>query len=209
MFLGVFSTNAFAQTFNCTEVIGFSQVGQQNGGWYVTGGAFEFHVEDDEWQLLWQNGAGVDRWKNPEYAAWNLDRISGCASDSELPDRVVLSVSGPHGEDVSAWQADIEATINTIRELLPSVGPILLQSVVGAPPESSCNLDRRVRAAWQHYPIREAIQNVAASDPGISEGYAPVVATCDDYRDALGHLTAEGAVTIGNALGAYYANLKP
>ena len=69
MLLGILSPELHAQTsgVSCTQVIGFSQVGQQNGGWYVTDGAFESHAGDDALQLLWQNGAGVDRWKSPDY----------------------------------------------------------------------------------------------------------------------------------------------
>ena len=194
---------------SCTQVIGFSQVGQQNGGWYVTGGAFEARAGDDAWQLLWQNGASVDRWKSPDYAGWDQALISPCASNSDSPDRVVLSVSGPHGDDVSAWQADIEAAVATIRQKLPSVKLIVLQAVVGAPRNSPCYRDRSVRAAWQHYPIREAIRNVVTSDSEIREGFAPLVGSCDGYRDSLGHLTADEAVVVGDKTAGYYTNSAP
>jgi hypothetical protein len=36
-------------------------------------------------------------------------------------------------------------------------------------------------------------------------GFQPTVRTCEDYIDALGHLTREGAAAIGRAIGEYYA----
>jgi hypothetical protein len=205
--IGCLSSPIHAQNpeYTCTQVIGFSQVGLPSGGWYTTDGVFESIVDNDKWQLIWQLGGGVDQWANPEYSGWSLDVISPCAERSDAPERVVLSISGPHGDAVADWQTDIERVIRLIKEKLPSVEIILLQAVVGGPEDSPCVADRTVRAAWQHYPVREAIQTIAAADSAVAEGYAPVLSSCDGYRDALGHLTAEGAAEIGERIGRFYS----
>ena len=88
---------------NCTQVIGFSQVGWDNGGWYMTGGAFESQAGNAAWQLLWENGAGIDQWQNANYSGWNKSITSPCASGSNAPERVLLSVSGSYSDNVNAW----------------------------------------------------------------------------------------------------------
>jgi hypothetical protein len=40
---------------------------------------------------------------------------------------------------------------------------------------------------------------------GIVAGFEPQVRGCDDYADALGHLTPDGATAVARALGEHYA----
>jgi hypothetical protein len=202
--------------FRCTLVIGYSQVGQwsqQGGGWYVTGGEFEKAVGADRWQLLWAGGAGVDRWQNPDYPGWRQPIRHAVPDIADKPDRVLLSISGPYGEDEAAWARAISATIDTIKTKYPSARQIILQPVVGGPGGQTCappgRPDGRVRASWQHKHIHAAIRQVV-KDRGedsvrIVEGFAPQVRTCDDYSDALGHLKQEAAAVIGKAIGEHYA----
>ena len=60
----ILSSITLAQDYNCSMVIGFSQVGSPNGGWYVAGSGsvsdFEQITGDANWQLLWKSGGGVD-----------------------------------------------------------------------------------------------------------------------------------------------------
>jgi hypothetical protein len=136
-----FPTTSFSQSYQCTQVIGFSQVGAANTGWYTAGVSasnFEQIVGDSIWQLLWNGGAGVDKWKDPTYAGWNNTIVSACLTNSTAPDRVLLSISGPHGTNVAQWVADINSTIGTIRIKYPSVQHIILQPVVGGPVHQTC-----------------------------------------------------------------------
>ena len=192
----------------CTQVLGYSQVGQRNGGWYTTGGAFEAMVDDDAWQLSWASGAGVDRWQDASDRAWEAEVESPCSDGPEAPDRVLLSVSGPYGDDVSAWAAAIEASVAQIRNQLPSADTIVLQAVVGGPDHATCpwNANDDVRASWQHAHIDEAIAQVTGGD--VVEGFSPEVRDCDDYRDSTGHLTREAAEAIGTTIGAFYAGAE-
>jgi hypothetical protein len=211
------SESARGNEFKRTRVVGFSQVGQTNGGWFVAGGVFESIVGNDRWELLWGDGAGVDRWRNPDYEGWARALVSPCPGE-DAPDRVLLSISGPYGDDTKAWTDAIDATVAVIQQKLPSVRRIILQAVVGGPGGKPCSSatasrksasDGRVRASWQHAHIVEAIHAVTQKRNGMSvsvvAGFQPTVRTCGDYIDALGHLTPEGAAAVGRAIGEYYA----
>ncbi len=208
------------QRFRCTRIIGYSQVGQPRGGWFVADGIFERIVGDNHWELLWNGGAGVDRWKDPNYAGWSRPVVSPCPGNPE-PDRVLLSISGPYGSDENAWGEAIDATIDTIRKKLPSVRQIILQPVVGGPNGQPCPAPAgarkgapgggNVRASWQHAhivnAIREIVKRHAADSVEVLAGCQPTVRSCDDFADALGHLTPEGAAAAARAIGEYYARL--
>jgi hypothetical protein len=191
-----------AGEFLCTQVIGYSQVGWEESGWYRAGGEFERVVADGRWQLLWANGAGVDAWRQPSYDGWDNALISPCAVNAEAPDRVLLSVSGGYGADLDAWVAAIEEAVETIRAKLPSARMILLQAVVGGPDHSDC--DGAVRAAVQHPVIDEAIEQAAGDHPDVTAGYSPEVASCEGFSDAKGHLSASAARAAGRAIGEWY-----
>jgi len=175
-------------------VIGYSQVAQ----WYD---AFESVVENDRWELLWHGGAGVDRWSDPNYEGWSRPIQSPCKVRSGDPDRVVLSISGPYGDDVDRWTQKIEETVKVIRAKYKNAKQIVLQPVVGGPGTS--------RAARQHPFIVKAIERVVKADKSgtISAGPSPQVSSSEDYRDALGHLTQQAAGPVGKQIGEYYRKL--
>lgn len=215
-------------SYECTQVIGFSQVGQPGSkdqpgpgyGWYVAGGVFESLVDDDRWQLLWEGGAAVHRWANPDYEGWNQKIISPCTNNSDTPDRILLSVSALFGKNVNKWAAAIEKAIETIQQKLPNVDKIILQPVVGGPGGKTCPCTRNcdfdwpqvsesfenIRASWQQNYIGEAIERVVAHQKQevAVKGYYPQVESCTHYIDGLGHLTKQGAEYIGEQLGNYY-----
>jgi hypothetical protein len=191
-----------AGEFLCTQVIGYSQVGWEESGWYRAGGEFERVVDNSRWQLLWANGAGVDKWRQPSYDGWDNELISPCAVNAEAPDRVLLSVSGGFGADLDAWIEAIEAAVRTIRAKLPSARMILLQAVVGGPEHSDC--DGAVRAAVQHPVIDEAIERAAGDHSDVAAGYSPEVQSCEGFSDAKGHLSVSAAEAAGRAIGEYY-----
>lgn len=197
------------QHYDCTMVIGYSQCGRIPDGWYVAGtdsiSDFEQVVDNDKWQLLWGGGGGVDKWMDPDYQAWNNAIISPCSKNSNSPDRILLSVSGPHGTDITKWVIDIDSTISTIRSKYPSVKEIILQPVVGGPSHQTCfNGVDSVRASWQHVYIDSAIAIVAANDTDVSAGCSPEVQACSDYTDAKGHLDSIAAAVIGTNIAACY-----
>ena len=108
--------------FTRTRVIGFSQVGQPNGGWFVAGGVFESIVDNDRWELLWSGGASVDRWRNPDYEGWKRPLVSPCSGENP-PDRVLLSISGPYGDDERSWAEAIDATVEENKKKMPANTP--------------------------------------------------------------------------------------
>jgi hypothetical protein len=210
---------AIESSFRRTRVIGFSQVGSPRGGWFVAGGVFESIVGDDRWELLWNGGAGVDRWRNADYAGWARPLISPCPGD-EPPDRVLLSVSGPYGDDEKAWAEAVAESVKVIRTKIPSARQIILQPVVGGPEGKPCPApgggDRKVRASWQHNHIANAIREVVKQHEANEEetgkvqlvvGFLPQVGACDDYSDALGHLKPQAAEAVGRRIGEYYQRL--
>lgn len=175
-------------------VIGYSQVSQ----WYP---GFESVMDNDRLELLWHGGAGVDKWSDPDYAGWSRAIESPCKVRSGDPDRVVLSISGPYGEDVDNWTQKTQETIKLIRSKYKNVKQIVLQPVVGGPGDS--------RAARQHPVIVKAIERVVKADETgtVSAGPSPQVSATSDFRDRLGHLTKQAAGPIGKLIGDHYNKL--
>ena len=196
------------EEYACTLVIGYSQVGLRAGGWFMTNGTFESIVDDTRWELKWNGGGGVDLWHDADYEGWDQPIESACETNPDAPDRVLLSVSGPHGEDHDAWVTDIEATVDQIQAQYPSVQRIILQAVVGGPDDGLCEFEgESIRASWQHPYIDAAIATVVERQPSdlLVEGLSPEVRTCDDYRDSRGHLTRQAGAALGRIIATYYA----
>jgi hypothetical protein len=195
-----------AASYTCLQVIGFSQT----ANYYSEAPDFEKEVEDSRWQLLWNNGASVNQWMNPNYAGWSRPLFSPCAKNSETPDRVLLHISGSSGEDVSAWVQDISKAISTIRQKVPSARQIILQPVIGGPNGQQCPLPSGgfVRASVQHPYIVRAIEEVAASSASgnIVAGMKPQVRSCEDYMPDIGHLAPAAKGPMGKVIGAFYKN---
>jgi hypothetical protein len=184
----------------CTHVIGFSQTRE----WYEAEGAFESPAGDERWQLNAVNGAGIDRWRDPDFEGWNEAPTSPCASASAAPDRVVLNVTGGFGDREAGWVNAITEAIAVVRAKIPSATTIVLQSVVGGPDHGDCYFDgTRIRDSWSHKHVDAAIAAVAGGD--VVVGASPHVDTCADYRDTSAHLTPDGAARLGARLGAFYA----
>ena len=71
----------------------------------------------------------MNLWKNPGYMGWSRPIES---------DRVLYSLSGPHGTDEALWASDIVEAITTIEQMHPSAQVIVLQPVVGGPNHMNC-----------------------------------------------------------------------
>ncbi len=190
---------ALPSHFTCTQVIGFSQTNQ----WYSSG-QFESRVDNSRWELLWNGGAGIEQWRNPNYVGWNNAPVSPCAQGSRNPDRVVLTISGNFQADPNVWVSNIQATLANIRARYPAVRQIILQPVVGGPNHNLCYYQSQVvRASFNHPGIDEAISRMIGGD--VVAGASPEVRTCGDYSDATGHLIPAARGPIGATLGDFYA----
>ena len=188
---------------SCTQVIGFSQTMQ----WYADAPDFEATVGDDQWQLLWNLGAGVDSWADPGYVGWSIPVVSPCTSASANPDRIVFTISG-EPRSPSAWAVAIDAAVTTIRDKYPALSEVALQPVVGGPGHQVCPAPGGgdVRASASHPDIDQGIAMVVGGD--VVAGASPEVGACDDYEDALGHLTQTARGPMGATIGEYYAGGK-
>jgi hypothetical protein len=192
-------------TFTCTEVIGFSQTNQ----WYSGGESrvyspFEDLVDDSAWQLRWFEGAEARIIANPDWDGWAISPVSACSTGPV--DRVILTVTGSRGTDVSGWGLDIRDAIARVRIEVPTASVIVLQPVVGGPEGESCiNGGEQVRADLQHPYIWEAILQVASESSDVSSGMKPRVDSCADFRDARGHLTEDAIPRVGAKVGDYYS----
>ncbi len=200
--LGLLLLPQAKEEFSSNLVIGYSQVQQ----WYR---AFEAGVDDARWELLWNGGAGVDRWSDPEFAGWKNALVSPCRERSGDPDRVVLSVSGPYGDKVDTWAEKIRATVANVRTRYKNARRIVILPVVGGHDHHACPAPGRggtVRAASQHPHIRQAIEKVVAEDKTglLALGPCPHVRSCADYRDALGHLAAGGEGPVGREIAEFF-----
>ncbi len=183
--------------YTCTQVIGYSQTNQ----WYSAG--FESVVNDDRWQEVWWHGAAIDLWADPDYSGWSRPIESPCVSNSDTPDRVLMSISADFHDDPTWWADNITIVIGHIRDKYPSVQQIMLQPVVGGPNHQQCS-PNGVRASQNHPVIDEGIALVVGGD--VIAGFSPEVRTCDDYVDFIGHLSAEGSAAIAVTLGEYYSS---
>ncbi len=192
------------ENFVCTQVIGFSQTRQ----WYADAPDFESVVDDDRWQLLWQGGAGIDRWSDPEFEGWSQQLVSPCSNNSASPDRIILTISGKRQSNPAIWAEQIRAAIDVIRSKYPSVRQIVLQPVVGGPNNGECPIPGGgvVRATANHPIIDEAIALVVGGD--VIAGASPEVSSCDDFRDSIGHLTDSATGTVGRSLGEFYTTQR-
>lgn len=175
-----------AQSFTCTLVLGFSQTNQ----WY-TGATFEPTVGSDGWEMIYDDGASIDHYGDPNDPVWALSPVSPCVANASAPDRIVLNISGSYSADVEGWVSDIQAAINVIRVKYPSVQQIVLLPVVGGPAGYSQCVDpgsgQIVRASYNAPYIAQAIDILVTAD--VYAGPHPEVAQCADYADAIGHLT--------------------
>ena len=197
---------------------------------------FETIVDNNRWQLLWDSGHGIDKWQNPSAPGWTKWQNrefpffdSACTTNSATPDRILLSVSGPYGSDELAWSTNIKAAINTIIQKIPSTRKVILQAVVGGPNHQTCPCTAQmqntitgcphgptVRASWQHAHIDNAINMVIGDvqtgryNPRVQivAGFSPEVRSCSDYLDGTGHLTVDGARSVGVSIGQYYRSLN-
>ncbi len=191
------------EEFVSTRVIGYSQVQQ----WYP-------HLEKalgdhDRWELLWNGGAGVDRWSDPNFAGWGNKPVSPCKERSGDPDRVVLSVSGPYGEDVELWARKIRETVDVLRLKYANARRIVILPVVGGHDHHACPGPRggqAVRAARQHPKIEEAIARVVREDKTgrLAAGPCVQVKACTGFKDALGHLASGAEEAAGKAVADFF-----
>ncbi len=210
--LSVATANPSNGCFSCTQVIGYSQVGALNG-WFTHDGMFESIVGNDQWQLLWNNGATLEDWQDPNHPYWSNALVSPCANNSSAPNRVLLNLaSRTYDTNLAAWIGGINATIDTIALKYPGVRQIVLQPIVGGPGHVTCDLaGQPVRASEFHPYMDTAIAVVVAArvgtQPEVVAGISPEVRSCTDYADTLGHFTPDGAVAAAQTIGQFYAAL--
>ena len=192
----------------CTMFVGYSQTFQ----WYRA--SFESVVPDERFELLWGGGRAIRSWADPDTWA-NANLESACATED--PDRIVIDVGvGTDGLGDVGWYASlIRDAVATARELYPGA-QIGLQPIVGGPGYRPCPIEDRlgtsaVNASVAAPAVAEAIDDVVAEDPTLFRGPNPQLASCDMYRDALGHLTTfahdgsvPGQVYAGREIGAFY-----
>ena len=74
-----------------------------------------------------------------------------------------------------------------------------MQPAVGAP-EGMC---REVRSVRNHPVIAQGIR-IAAERGTVKAGPDPTVASCNQFRDQLGHLTEDGARQVKQVLRVHY-----
>ncbi len=205
-------SQAKQEEFKCTMVIGFSQTRQ----WFSDVTDFEEVVGNDKWELLWQKGAAIDRWADPNFSGWNKSIDSPCGENPNSPDRILLTISGSTNSDPTWWANEIRAAITVIRDKYPSVRQIILQPVIGGPDDGECFFNgQKVRASVNHPVIDQAISMVVGGD--VVAGMSPEVISCDDFRDAKGHIksqyytpeeTDEQLKAISRKMGEFYAKFQ-
>ena len=209
---------ARAQSYQCTEIVGFSQTLQ----WHETSG-FQTEIPDGRYQLRFRSGGDITNWANINFDGWRAPTrtsclgsgsaalCSPCTSFSTTPDRVILTITLARYEDsVTDWVSGIRAAVATIRRRHPQVDRIVLQPLVGGPGNQPCpnpgDPMRGVRAAYNHPRIDQAIAIVVGDAPDLEAGPSPEVRACGDYEDQAGHLRAAARSPIGATIGRDYTD---
>jgi hypothetical protein len=186
--------------YTCTEVVGFSQTAQ----WSLEVPDFQNAVGDDTWQVRWVPGGAIYEWADPGFSGWDDAPESACASGSDAPDRVVLTITSQDYEtDVSTFVSWILDAVDAAESHYPSVTQVVLQPVVGGPGNGSCTQGGvEVRATHNHPLIDAAIAQVVGGE--VVAGPSPEVRACADYVDNAGHLVDEARGPIGRSIADAY-----
>lgn len=205
----VLAVRAHAQPWLCTELVGFSQTGQ----WENTF-AFRSQVDGSVWQNRIAGSAWLGAIASPGWDGWRGTASSPCVFGATRPHRIVLTATMDRFADTpQAILPYLRSAVATIRARYPYGPTIVLQPVVGGPNDQRCymaagNPSTRVRAAWNHPVIDEAIELLLAEQPDdvvdLQAGFSPEVASCGQYRDTTGHLTATGAEHAGRTIGRWF-----
>ena len=183
------------------EFIGFSQTRQ----WYFEG-AFLSQMPSGGTQLRWEGGGSIGNWADPAYVGWTTSALNGawCTTGSGNPDRIVMNISGPTSTDVNQWHNDTLAAVQNARRLYPGIRTVYLQPVVGGPGHTTCTFNGvTVRASFNEPYISQAISRLVSEGVGVW-GANPLVHSCADYADDIGHLTPTGYGNAAVDVGAFY-----
>ena len=189
------------------EVIGFSQTYQ----WYFGGppsyDQFLTQMPPRSTQLRWRGGASIDAWADPNFGGWTDGVASAsCASGSANPDRIVLTISGEFHSDVAWWHDQIAQAVANARARYSGLRTIYLQPVVGGPNHAACYVGgNQVRATYNEPYISQAITRLVNEGVGVW-GANPLVQSCSDYADDIGHLADSGRVSVATSVGAFYSH---
>jgi hypothetical protein len=185
----------------------------QTRQWYRA--SFETVAPDDRFELFWTGGAAIRSWARP--AAWDSGALeSPCAEGP--PTRVVINVGVGQENlgDVEVYAAFIRDAVAMARERFPGA-QIGLQPMVAGPDHQPCpivlhGVSTTVNASIAAPSVARAIDLVAGEDPTLFRGPDPELASCDMYRDDIGHLTmtaedgsVPGDVYAGRVIGEFYA----
>lgn len=194
----------------CTEVIGFSETYQWYFGGYPTYDQFYSQLPPGSVQLRWDAGASIDKWADPSFSGWTGGLGSrACTAGSDDPDAVILTItSSDYVTDIAWWRQQISAAIGVARARYANLRTVFLQPVVGGPSHESCFVGGvQVRATYNEPYIEQAIGTLLGN--GVSAGADPLVRTCADYADDIGHLTdgADGGRgAAATSIGVFYAS---
>lgn len=193
----------------CTRIVGMSQTRQ----WYLA--SFETVAPDDHFELYWTGGAAISSWARP--GAWESGTLeSPCATGA--PTRVIIDVGVGDEilDDEELYTSYIRTAVEMARTRFPGA-EIGLQPLVGGPGYRTCSIVYHgvtydVHASVAAPQVAAVIDELIAQDPTIFRGPDPQLASCDMYRDPLGHLTIttrDGSVTgqdyAGGVIGEFYA----
>ena len=189
----------------CMEIIGFSQTQQ----WYFGGGGNEFlsQMPSGSTQLRWQGGASIDAWSDPAFVGWTPAALANsCSASSSNPDRIVLNISGGYNADVNWWHDQVAQAVANARARYSNLRTVYLQPVVGGPGHGACFVNGvQVRATYNEPFIGQAIDRLQSEGVGVW-GANPLVRSCADYADDIGHLTDDAKGPVATTVGAFYRN---
>lgn len=149
------------------------------------------------WQGRFTLGATLERWLDPGYQGWSGEFVTNMSCDAVAVDRVVFNVSA-FGQWLPRLETIIPQVVDMIRARYPSVRQIVLQPMVGGP-AGQC---LEVRDAANHGLVAAALRDAARDI--VQAGPPPIVQTCSQFRDQIGHLTAVGAQYLQQQLRDHY-----
>jgi hypothetical protein len=187
-----------SQSFSCTLILGAGQAVQ----WYG-GGGFEAAVGTDKWEIQGNDIAYAESWANARNLVWSLPLQSPCATNSMMPDRVLLTAYGRTTNSQADWEAQLGMVVTNIKAKYPGVRRIELLSLARGPGNTMCGT---VPASSTSAAQDMAMQVVADGSAGmIKVGPQYFVPSCAAFSTtSTTSLTVAGAMAVAQMLAPAY-----
>lgn len=216
--MGVFPAAVFAQgassaagtaRFVCSQVTAMTLTRE----WYEAGFEQSPGIDNDRWQMKARQSGYITEWSNPDSPFWNHPVQSPCASGSESPDHVVLTVLSWRPECCTTqaqWEAQVTKAVATLKSKYAGLKRVDLMTVVRSPGNKTCPAPP-AKGEYVAMPpeLDGGLAAVAARFPGlVFVGPKVEASSCDAFQGGGPHLTKSGNAEVARKIAEHFAKLQ-